>query len=56
MDNENKNTMRGMMKEDYDDIKLSKDRELNESMTITETSQDEYTRKIHNIGGSNNGE
>lgn len=31
--------------------KLDKSKELNSSMTIADTAQDEYTRKIFNIGG-----
>jgi len=49
------NTMRGMIKSDFGDNKLDKSTELNESMSIANQSQDEYTRKIRNLGGSNNG-
>lgn len=52
MDNRETNTMRGMMKSDYGDNKLNKGNELNDTMTIdTNKGQDEYTRKIKNIGG-----
>lgn len=47
------NSTRSMMKSHYGDNKLDKGKELNESMTIRNTSADEYTRKIHNIGGTN---
>lgn len=49
------NTMREMMNSSYGDEKADKSRELNKSMTIKNTSPDEYTRKIMNIGGTNNG-
>jgi len=49
---ENKNETRSMMQSNYGDNKLDKSKELNESMTIKQTSPDEYTRKINNIGGS----
>ena len=52
---EDKNIMKSMMKTDYNDEKLNKSDELNDTMTIKNTSPDEYTRKIKNIGGSNNG-
>lgn len=54
MDLESKNSMRGMMKSDYNDNKMDKSSELNSSMTIKESSQDEYTRKLHTLGGSEN--
>lgn len=47
---ENKN--KGFMKSTYGDNKMDKSNELNESMTISPSPQDEYTRTIHNIGGS----
>ncbi|NLB89593.1 MAG: hypothetical protein GX790_10380 [Syntrophomonadaceae bacterium] len=49
---ETKNETRGMMTTDYGDEKADKSVELNETMTIKETPQDEYTRKIKNIGGN----
>lgn len=52
MDNREINTMKSMMKSTYGDDKLNKVNELNESMTIdTNKGEDEYTRKIKNIGG-----
>lgn len=47
------NTTRSMMSSSNGEQKLDKSKELNESMTIKKTSQDEYTNKIHNLGGSN---
>ena len=55
MNNEN-NEMRNMMNSSYEDVKLDKNEELNASMSIQETSQDQYESKIHNVGGSENGE
>lgn len=52
-DLEAKNETRGMMKSSYGDEKMDKSTELNESMSISNSSADEYTRKIMNIGGSN---
>lgn len=47
------NNMRSFMKsETFGDEKLDKKEELNETMTVTQNAQDEYTRKIHNIGGN----
>lgn len=54
MTEESKNTNRSFMKSSYQDEKLDKSTELNESMTIKNSSADEYTNKIHNVGGSNN--
>lgn len=51
-DLENKNETRSMMKSDYTDVKLDKEKELNSDMTIKHTSADKYTRKIKNIGGT----
>lgn len=46
--------MKDFMKSTYGEEKLSKENELNESMTIeTGNSADEYTRKIKNINGGN---
>jgi len=47
------NNTRPMMKSDFKDNKLDKSRELNNNMTIKNSSQDEYTRIIKNIGGNN---
>lgn len=51
-DLEAKNENRSMMKSDYGNNKADKSNELNESMTIKETPQDEYTKKIHTLGGT----
>lgn len=41
------------MKSHYDDEKFDKSNELNNTMTIDETTQsDEYTRKLQNLGGN----
>lgn len=45
--------MSGNMVSSYGDEKASKERELNASMSIQNQSADEYTQKMHNIGGSN---
>jgi hypothetical protein len=43
----------GFMKSHYNDEKLDKSNELNNTMTIDETTQsDEYTRKLQNLGGN----
>lgn len=52
---ESKNEMRSMMKGNYEDHKLDKSNELNESMTINPASRDEYERTISNLGGQSNG-
>lgn len=52
---EENNSMRGMMKETYGENRVDKSNELNDTMTIQSTSPDEYTRKIMNIGGSEDG-
>jgi len=46
---------RNMMKSSYGDDKLDKSAELNSSMSIEDKPMDEYERKLHNLGGSNNG-
>ena len=51
MELEQQNEMRGMMPGSYDDDRLDKSVELNDSMTINEASRDEYEQTIHNIGG-----
>lgn len=53
-DLEQKNETRSMMKNSYNDTKMDKSNELNDSMTINEGSRDEYEKKLHNIGGENN--
>lgn len=45
-------TARSTVKSDFGDQKLDKSKELNESMTINESSRDEYEKKIHSLGGS----
>ena len=52
---EQKNETRSMMKTSFNDQKLDKSNELNESMSINESSRDEYEKTLHNIGGVNNG-
>lgn len=47
------NETKDMMSDSFGSNKLDKSQELNESMTIRETSMDEYESKIHNLGGSN---
>ena len=54
-DLEQTNEARSMMKGSYQDHKLDKSNELNESMTINEASRDEYEQKIHSLGGTDNG-
>lgn len=44
-------TARSFTHANMGDNKLDKSVELNESMTIANSAQDEYTRKIFNIGG-----
>ena len=51
---EQKNETRSFMKGTYQDNKLDKSSELNESMSIDEKSRDEYEQKLHNLGGSQN--
>lgn len=53
---EQTNETRSMMKGSYQDHKLNKSNELNDTMTINEGSRDEFEQTLHNIGGgSNNG-
>lgn len=53
MDNEllQENEARSMMAGSYNDSKLDKSKELNADMTISESSKDEYTSTIENLGG-----
>ena len=44
-------TMRSMTQTHEGSTKLDKSTELNANMSITDSAQDEYTRKIFNIGG-----
>ena len=53
-DLEQKNETRSFMKGTYQDNKLDKSSELNDSMTINESSRDEYEQKLHNLGGTQN--
>ena len=53
-DLEQKNETRSFMKGTYQDNKLDKSSELNDSMSIDEKSRDEYEQKLHNLGGSQN--
>ena len=48
---EQTNETRSMMKGSYQDTKLDKSNELNESMTISEASKDEYEQTLHTLGG-----
>ena len=54
-DLEQTNETRSMMKGSYNDNRLDKSNELNDSMTLSEGSRDEYEKTLHNIGGVNNG-
>lgn len=49
------NTATSKMKSDYGDSKLDKSKELNETMTISESSRDQYEKTIHSLGGKDNG-
>ena len=53
-DLEQTNDTRSMMKGTYQDNKLDKSNELNESMTISEASRDEFEQALHTLGGSQN--
>lgn len=52
---EQTNETRSMMKSNYNDTKMDKSNELNDSMTINESSRDEYESTLHTIGGTSNG-
>lgn len=52
---ENGNETRSMMKGNYEDHKLDKSNELNESMSIDNRSRDEYEQTLFNLGGQTNG-
>ena len=52
---ESTNDNRSMMKGTYQDTKLDKSNELNETMSIQEQAPDEYEKKLHNLGGQRNG-
>lgn len=49
--NEDTQNMREFIGESFGDNKLSKSTELNESMSISDSSRDEYESKIHSLGG-----
>ena len=51
---EQKNETRSFMKGSYNDHKLDKSSELNDSMSIDEKSRDEYEQKLHNLVGTQN--
>lgn len=51
---QNSQQTRSMMQNDYGDSKANKSKELNASMSIANSSPDEYTRKIQSLGGSTN--
>lgn len=46
------NQMHDMMTSDYNDQKFSKEKELNDSMSIQNQSPDELENNMHNIGGN----
>jgi len=48
---EQKNETRSMMKGSYNDHRLNKSNELNDSMTINGNSRDEYENTLHSLGG-----
>lgn len=48
------NETKSFMKGTYQDNKLDKSNELNDSMTINESSRDEFEQTLHTLGGSNN--
>ena len=47
------NQMKSMMKGSYDDHRLDKSNELNDTMSFEGKSRDEYEKKIHNVTGGN---
>lgn len=49
--NNYENTLHSFMTSNYSDRKLSKEFELNESMSITSQAQDTYNSKIMSLGG-----
>lgn len=52
VDLEQTNENRSMMKGSYNDVKLDKSNELNDSMTLNEGSRDEFESTIHTLGGN----
>lgn len=49
---EDKNTNRGFAESSFGDFKFSKMRELNNGMSIVNNGQNEYQRKMFNLGGN----
>lgn len=49
---EQKNENKSFMKGSYQDSRLDKSKELNDSMTISESSRDSYESKLHSLGGN----
>lgn len=47
------NKNRPFMNDTYKDTKLSKETELNSSMTISQSSQDKYEQTQKSLGGQN---
>lgn len=44
------NNMRGMVTESYEDTRLNKSRELNDTMSIDSTkSEDQYGQQVHSL-------
>lgn len=50
----NSQSTRSMMSSSFGDEKMNKNKELNETMSIANSSPDEYTRKIQSLGGNTN--
>lgn len=50
------NNNRDFTKSSFGDIKFSKDKELNKSMSIAVSSPDELQRTIESLGGKTHGE
>ena len=49
----NGNEMRGMMTQSYEDTRMNKSRELNETMSIdTQKSEDQYGQQVHSLSRS----
>lgn len=49
---EDKNSNRGFAESSFSDFKFSKQRELNNGMSIVNNGQNEYQRKMFNLGGN----
>ena len=52
--NENNNTTRSMISSSFGDEKANKEKELNASMSIANSSPDAYSNKIKSLGGNSN--